>query len=94
MELELIEQDELLDGLTLHFVRTGTDKPVEYMSYSLENCMISKYLIFHIGRIKAPHEQIHLSYTSRQISTTARDAKNQAADISRYGYNLITAAGL
>ncbi len=79
---------------TLHFVRTGTDKPVEYMTYTMENCLISKYFIFHVDIIKAPHEQIHLSYTSLQISATARDAKNQAADISRYGYNLITAAGL
>jgi len=28
--------------------------------------LISEYFIFHINRIKAPHEQICLSYTSLQ----------------------------
>jgi len=78
---------------TLHFMRTGADKPVEYMTYTMENCLISEYFIFHIDLIKAPHEQIYLSYTSLEISATARDAKNQATGISRHSYNLVTAAG-
>ncbi len=79
---------------TLHFVRTGADKPVEYMTYTMENCLISEYFIFHVDLIKTPHEQIYLSYTSLQISATARDVKNQATDISRHGYNLVTATSL
>ncbi len=79
---------------TLHLVRTGADKPVEYMTYTMENCLISEYFIFHVDLIKAPHEQIYLSYTSLQISVTARGVKNQAIDISRHGYNLVTAASL
>jgi len=78
----------------LHFVRTGTDKPVEYMTYTLENCLISKYFIFHVDLIKVPHEQIHLSYTSLQISTTARNEKNQSTNMLRHGYNLVTATKL
>jgi len=79
---------------TLHFVRTGADKPIEYMTYTLENCLISKYFIFHVDLIKTPHEQIHLSYTSLQISTTARNEKNQNTNMLRHGYDLVTATKL
>jgi len=78
----------------IHFARTGTDTLTEYMTYTLENCLISKYLFFHTDLIKAPHEQIHLSYTSLQISNITRGANNQAIDTLRFGYDLVAAAKL
>jgi len=78
----------------LHFMRTGTDKSIEYMTYTLENCLISRYLIFHTDLTKAPHEQIELSYTSILMSDTGRNANNQAVDTFRHGYDLSKAKNL
>ena len=79
---------------SIHFVRTGGIKLIEYMTYTLENCLISDYLLYDSEFNNEPHEKIQLSYTSLLISNTVRGANNQTLDTLRHGYNLITATKL
>ncbi|MCF6338461.1 MAG: type VI secretion system tube protein Hcp, partial [Gammaproteobacteria bacterium] len=79
---------------TLHFVRTGADELIEYMTYTLDNCLISQYLIYDTEFNKRPHEKIQLSFSSILISETARDANNSPVKTVRSGYDLEKAAGL
>jgi len=79
---------------TLHFIRTGTDKLTEYMTYTLENCLISKYLIYDTEFNKLPHEKIRLSFTSILISETVRNAENLPVKTLRSGYDLVKATKL
>jgi len=79
---------------TIHFVRTGGIKLIEYMTYTLENCLISDYLLYDSEFNNEPHEKIQLSYTSLLISNTAQGANNQTLDTLRHGYNLVTATKL
>jgi len=78
----------------LHFVRTGTNKPTEYMTYTLENCLISKYFIFDTDITKAPHEHVQLSFTSILISQEIRGANNKTLNTLRSGYDLEKAKSL
>ncbi len=79
---------------TFHFVRTGNNELIEYMTYTLENCLISDYLIYDSEFNQVPHEKIQLSYTSLLVSNTARGANNQTLDTLRHGYDLVKAANL
>ena len=79
---------------TIHFVRTGNNTLIEYMTYTLENCLITDYLIYDTEFNKVPHEKIQLSYTSLLVSKTVRGANNQALDTLRHGYDLVTATRL
>jgi len=78
----------------LHFVRTGKDKLIEYMTYTLENCLISSYMIYDTKYNKKPKEIIQLSYTSVLVSKTVAGANNQTKDTLRQGYDLVTATKL
>lgn len=78
----------------IHFVRTGGARLIEYMTYTLENCLISDYLLYDSEFNQVPHEKIQLSYTSLLISNTVRSSNNQTVDTQRHGYNLVTATKL
>ncbi|PCI11845.1 MAG: hemolysin-coregulated protein [Thiotrichales bacterium] len=79
---------------TVHFVSTGNHQLIEYMAYTLENCLISDYLIYDSEFNQVPHEKMQLSYTSLLVSHTVRGANNQAVATQRYGYHLATATSL
>jgi len=76
---------------TIHFVRTGGKELVEFMSYTLENCLISKYLIYDTDLNKQPHEKIQLSFTSILISQAIRGTSNSVKNTLRAGYDLVAA---
>ena len=78
----------------IHFVRTGNNKLIEYMTYTLENCLISDYLIYDTNFNIVPHEKIQLSYSSLLISNTVRGANNRTQDTVRYGYDLAKAGSV
>lgn len=80
--------------VTIHFVRTGGKEVVEFMSYTLENCLISKYLIYDTDLNKRPHEKIQLSFTSVLISQAIRSANNSVKNTLRAGYDLEKAVKL
>ncbi len=79
---------------TLHFVRTETDKLTEYMTYTLENCLINNYMVYDTKYNKHPKETIQLSYTSILISKEIKGANNQTLNTLRSGYNLEKAISL
>jgi len=79
---------------TIHFVRTGGHQLIEYMTCTVENCLISDYLFYDSEFNQVPHEKIQLSYTSLLINHTVRGVNNQATDTLRHGYNLVSATSL
>ncbi|MCF6324597.1 MAG: type VI secretion system tube protein Hcp, partial [Gammaproteobacteria bacterium] len=79
---------------TIHFVRTGNNQLIEYMTYTLENCLISDYLIYDSEFNQVPHEKLQLSYSSLLISNIVRGANNQLLETQRCGYHLVTATSL
>jgi len=48
---------------------------VEYMTYTMENCLISEYFIFHIDRIKAPHWKSVQQQETQKISRNHKPPK-------------------
>ncbi len=73
----------------IHFVNTGTDKLEEYLTYTLEECLISSYSV-SVGSEGTPNESIALSFTRFETKYTGRDAKNAAGDQPIVAYNLAT----
>lgn len=71
--------------LVIKFVQTGTDKVDEYMSYTLENCLVSSYSISGSAE-GIPYESICISYTSIEVNYSDFDATNAQASPQRVGY--------
>ena len=79
--------------VTIKFVRTGADKVQEYMSYSLEDCIVSAYSISAESEGE-PMESISLSYSKIMINYSDFDKTNKSGNPQRVGYDLETAKPL
>ena len=78
---------------TIKFVRTNTDNVQEYVEYSLENCLVSGYMINARGDDE-PIETITLSFSKIIISYTDHGPDNKVGSLQRAGYDLTTAKPL
>lgn len=77
----------------IKFVRTGTDKVQEFMSYELENCLVSGYSISADAE-NEPVENITLSFSKVMVNYNDHDATNKSGSPQRVGYDLTTAKAL
>jgi len=71
----------------LTFVRTGSDKVQEFMSYKLTNCIISSYNISAVGD-EEPTESLTLSYSAIEVSYKDHDASNKSGNPQRVSYDV------
>ncbi len=74
----------------IKFVRTDTDKVQKYMEYTLENCLVSGYMITAKGDGE-PTETIALSFSEVVVNYIDHDSTNKAGSPQRAGYDLATA---
>lgn len=72
---------------TITFVRTGSDKVQEFMTYKLTNCILSRYKINAEGD-EEPTELLELSYSAIEVSYKDHDASNKAGNPQRVGYDI------
>lgn len=72
---------------TITFVRTGSDKVQEFMSYKLTNCIISSYDIEAEGD-EQPTEELTLSYSAIEVSYKDHDASNKSGNPQRVSYDV------
>ncbi|MBN4080608.1 type VI secretion system tube protein Hcp [Beggiatoa alba] len=79
--------------VVIKFVRTGRDKLAEFMSYTLENCLLSGYAVDADGNGQA-EETIHLSFSKILVSVIDHNANNKSGSPQRVGYDLTTAKPL
>ncbi|MCF6257491.1 MAG: type VI secretion system tube protein Hcp [Gammaproteobacteria bacterium] len=77
----------------LRFVRTGSNNVEEFMSYTLENCLISRYDI-EADDTGEMEETISLSFSQIVVSYKDHNATNTAGSPQRTGYDLTTAKPL
>ena len=75
---------------TLTFVRTGSNKVQEFMTYKLTNCIVSSYKIHAKGE-EEPTERLLLSYSAIEVSYKDHDASNKAGNPQRVSYDVKTA---
>ncbi len=73
----------------IDIVKTHADKIEKYVTYELEDVMISNYNI-SAGADKAPSETLSLSYAKVTMSYTAADRANKGGSPERVGYDLET----
>ena len=71
----------------LKFVRTGADKVQEFMTYELQNCLVSGYSISADSE-NEPVENITLSFSKVMINYNDHDATNKSGSPQRVGYDL------
>ncbi len=79
--------------VTVKFVRTGTDNVTEYMSYELENCLVSNYSLSGSAEGE-PIETVCVSYAKLSVNYLDHDKTNAAGSPQRVGYDLETAKPL
>ena len=79
--------------VVIKYVRTGSDKVVEFLEHTLENCIISRY-DFSAGAEGQPIEVIDLSFSKMLVNYTDHDATNKSGSPLRVGYDLKTAKPL
>jgi type VI secretion system secreted protein Hcp len=77
------------DGVkvVIDIVRTQADKIEKFVSYELEDVLVSSYSI-SAGSESAPAESISLSFAKITMSYSAADGKNKAGGPERVGYDL------
>ncbi|OZG71682.1 hemolysin-coregulated protein [Hahella sp. CCB-MM4] len=73
--------------VVIDVVRTHADKIEKYVSYELEDVIISDYKV-SAGAESAPSEMLSLSYSKVTMSYTAADRANKGASPERVGYDL------
>ncbi len=73
--------------VVIDIVKTHADKIEKYVSYELEDVMISNYKI-SAGADQAPSETLSLSYSKLTMSYTAADRANKGGSPERVGYDL------
>jgi type VI secretion system secreted protein Hcp len=78
---------------TFKFVQTGSDKVVEYMTYTLEDVLVSGYSISGSSE-GDPIESISLSYAKILVAYNDFDKTNKSSNPQRAGYDLTTAKPL
>ncbi|MCF6255804.1 MAG: type VI secretion system tube protein Hcp [Gammaproteobacteria bacterium] len=76
--------------VTIKFVHTGSDSLIEFMSYTLDNCLISGYSVT-INDQGEPQETLSLSFSKILLSYIGRDSANKSNSPTRVGYDLSTA---
>jgi type VI secretion system secreted protein Hcp len=85
--------DEALQGegkkVTINFCKTDGKKLETYMSYELENVMVSGYSISTGG--DRPAESLSLNFTKITFNGTQMDKANKAGAASRVIYDLAAA---
>ncbi len=79
--------------VVIKFVQTGSDKLVEYMTYTLEDCLVSGYSISADSE-GDPMESISLSFAKVMVNYNDFDKSNKSANPQRVGYDLTTAKPL
>ncbi|WP_188151024.1 Hcp family type VI secretion system effector [Teredinibacter waterburyi] len=73
--------------IKVKFVQTGSDKVTEYMTYTLDNCLVSSYSV-SAGSEGDPIEAISISFTEIEVNYADYDATNAQASPQRVGYSL------
>lgn len=73
----------------LEVVKTGADKLEKFVTYELEDVLVSSYSV-SAGDGGAPMESISLSFAKITMSYTSADTKNKAGGPARVGYDLST----
>ena len=76
--------------VVIKFVQTGADQLVEFMTYTLENCLVSGYSVSADGE-SDPVESISLSFAKIMVNYSDYDKSNKSATPQRVGYDLATA---
>lgn len=72
-----------------HFIRTADDGMEEYMTYELEDTVVSGYSISAAGGDgPLPMESVTLSYSKLMVSHTQYDQTNKAGSPVRCGYDV------
>lgn len=79
--------------VTIKFVQTGSDKLIEFMTYTLEDCLVSGYSV-SAGSEGDPIESISLSFSKLMVNYNDFDKTNKSASPQRVGYDLTTAKPL
>lgn len=79
--------------VTIKFVQTGSDKVVEFMTYTLEDCLVSGYSISSDSE-SDPVESISLSFAKVMVNYNDFDKSNKSANPQRVGYDLAAAKPL
>ena len=77
----------------IHFVQTGADAVQEFMTYTLEQCLVSGYSI-SADADGDPMETITLSFAKVEVKYVDFDKDNKAKSPQIVGYNLETAKPL
>lgn len=79
--------------VVIKFVQTGADKVTEYMTYTLEDVLVSGYSVSASGE-SDPMESISLSFAKIMVNYNDFDKSNKSANPQRVGYDLTTAKPL
>ncbi|MGM8225548.1 Hcp family type VI secretion system effector [Cellvibrio sp. ARAG 10.3] len=79
--------------VTIKFVQTGADKVIEFMTYTLEDVLVSGYSVSADGE-SDPIESISLSFSKIMVNYNDYDKTNKSANPQRVGYDLTTAKPL
>ena len=79
--------------VVIKFVQTGADQLVEFMTYTLENCLVSGYSVSADGE-GDPIESVSLSFAKIMVNYSDYDKSNKSATPQRVGYDLATAKPL
>ena len=70
--------------VTIKFVQTGADKVVEFMTYTLEDVLVSGYSVSADGE-SDPMESISLSFSKIMVNYNDYDKTNKSANPQRVG---------
>lgn len=73
---------------TITFVRTDAGKSTPFMTYDLEDCVVSSYSISANAGDDAPHEVISLNFVKILVSFTDTTSKNAAGQKKVFGFNI------
>jgi type VI secretion system secreted protein Hcp len=76
--------------VVVKFVQTGGDKLVEYMTYTLEDCLVSGYSVSADAQ-GDPTESISLSFAKILVKYNDFDKTNKTSNPHLAGYDLTTA---
>ncbi len=79
--------------VTIKFVRTSLGNLIEFMNYTLENCLVRGYsvIIDDQGKLQ---ETLSLSFSKILLSHIGRDSANKSSAPIRVGYDLSTARSM
>jgi len=69
------------------FVQTGSDKVTEYMTYTLDKCLVSGYTVSASSE-GDPIESISISFCSIEVNYLDFDSSNKGSSPQRVGYDL------